>query len=32
MWIAALAMQHSLTLVKRDAHFSQIDGLLLQAW
>lgn len=32
MWIAALAMQHGLTLVTRDAHFSHIDGLLLQTW
>jgi tRNA(fMet)-specific endonuclease VapC len=32
MWIAALAMQYGLTLVTRDAHFSNIDGLLLQAW
>lgn len=32
LWIAALAVQHSLTLVTRDAHFSPIDGLLLQSW
>jgi tRNA(fMet)-specific endonuclease VapC len=32
MWIAALAMQHGLMLVTRDAHFSQVDGLLLQSW
>ncbi len=32
MWIAALAMQHQLTLITRDAHFNQIDGLLLQTW
>lgn len=32
MWIAALAMQHGLTLVTRDAHFNHIDGLLLLAW
>jgi len=32
IWIAALAMQHGLTLVTRDAHFSNIDGLLLQSW
>lgn len=31
MWIAALAMQHGLTLMTRDAHFSQVDGLLLQS-
>ena len=32
MWIAALAIQHNMTLVTRDKHFSQIDGLLLKAW
>ncbi|MCC7205846.1 MAG: type II toxin-antitoxin system VapC family toxin [Anaerolineae bacterium] len=32
MWIAALAMQHSLTLVTRDAHFSHVDGLRIQGW
>lgn len=32
VWIAALAMQHGLTLVTRDAHFSHIEGLLLQRW
>lgn len=32
MWIAALAMQHGLTLVTRDAHFNHIDELLLLAW
>lgn len=32
MWIAALAIQHGLTLVTRDAHFNHIEGLLLQTW
>ena len=32
MWIAAIAMQHGLTLVTRDVHFSHIDGLLLKTW
>lgn len=31
-WIAALALQHSLTLLTRDAHFQQVDGLSLQNW
>lgn len=30
--IAAVAKQHGLTLVSRDAHFQQIEGLLLEAW
>lgn len=32
MWIAALAMQHQLALVTRDAHFSYVDGLQLTTW
>src|SRR5260221_947981 len=32
MWIAAIAMQYQLVLVTRDAHFRNIDGLLLQTW
>ena len=32
MWIAALAIQHRLTLLTRDGHFSHVDGLLLKAW
>lgn len=32
MWIAALALQHGLMLVTRDAHFNQVDGLLVQSW
>jgi tRNA(fMet)-specific endonuclease VapC len=32
MWIAALALQHQLTLVTRDAHFNQIDGLGVKGW
>lgn len=31
-WIAALAMQHQLTLVSRDAHFTEIAGLIIQSW
>jgi tRNA(fMet)-specific endonuclease VapC len=32
MWIAATAMQHQLTLVTRDAHFGEVDGLALLVW
>ena len=32
VWIAALALQHNLTLVTRDAHFGQVDGLDIASW
>ena len=32
VWIAALACQHDLTLVSRDAHFNEIGGLKLESW
>jgi len=32
IWIAALARQHDLTLVTRDTHFEQIDGLNMISW
>lgn len=32
VWIAALALQHGLTLVSRDAHFMHVDGLVLESW
>jgi len=32
IWIAALAQQHSLTLVTRDMHFDDIHGLSLERW
>lgn len=32
IWIAAIAIQHELTLVSRDAHFEEVDGLLLERW
>jgi tRNA(fMet)-specific endonuclease VapC len=32
IWIAALAMQHGLTLVSRDAHFQEVEGLSVVAW
>lgn len=32
VWIAALALQHNLTLATRDAHFQEIENLLTVAW
>jgi len=32
IWIAATALQHGLTLVTRDAHFNQVDQLLVATW
>ncbi len=32
IWIAAIAMQYNLTLVSRDKHFKEINGLSLQKW
>ena len=32
MWIAAIALQHGLTLLTRDAHFKEVDGLTVQGW
>ncbi|MCL1471121.1 type II toxin-antitoxin system VapC family toxin [Argonema antarcticum] len=32
IWIAAVAMQHQLTLVSRDAHFQEVDGLVVEMW
>jgi len=32
IWIAAIAMQYDLTLITRDAHFEQIDDLVLEMW
>jgi tRNA(fMet)-specific endonuclease VapC len=32
VWIAAIAKQHSLTVVTRDEHFKEMDGLLLEQW
>jgi tRNA(fMet)-specific endonuclease VapC len=31
-WIAAIALQHSLTVLTRDAHFNDVDGLAVQGW
>jgi tRNA(fMet)-specific endonuclease VapC len=32
LWIAALALQYSLTLATRDDHFSYINGLTIVKW
>ena len=32
IWIAAIAVQHNLTLVTRDAHFNQVDNLSKTTW
>ena len=32
IWIAAIAFQHNLTLISRDKHFKEIDGLTLKKW
>lgn len=32
MWIAAIAQQHSLTLLTQDAHFNHVNGLKVQGW
>ena len=32
LWIAATALQYDLTLVARDSHFDNIDGLKLEKW
>lgn len=32
IWIAAIAIQHDLTLVSRDAHFDEIENLKATVW
>jgi tRNA(fMet)-specific endonuclease VapC len=32
IWIAAITKQHGLTLISRDEHFKEIDGLSIMAW
>lgn len=32
IWIAAIAMQHGLSLVSRDSHFDEIDNLKVEVW
>jgi tRNA(fMet)-specific endonuclease VapC len=32
IWIAAIAIQHELKLVSRDAHCTEVSGLQLEGW
>lgn len=32
IWIAALALQHRIPVVTRDAHFSEVEGLDVRSW
>ena len=32
IWIAAIAKEHSLTIVTRDPHFAEVDGLKVENW
>ncbi len=32
IWVAAIAQQHSLTVVSRDLHFEEVDHLRLEKW
>ncbi len=32
IWNAAIAMQHGLTVVTRDAHFAEVDTLVVESW
>jgi tRNA(fMet)-specific endonuclease VapC len=32
IWIAAIAMQHGLTLITRDMHFNEIENLKIVTW
>jgi tRNA(fMet)-specific endonuclease VapC len=32
IWIAATARQYDLILVTRDAHFGEVDGLIVETW
>jgi tRNA(fMet)-specific endonuclease VapC len=32
LWIAATAQRHNLTLVTRDAHFQEIEGIAVASW
>jgi tRNA(fMet)-specific endonuclease VapC len=32
IWIAAIALQHGLTLITRDGHFNKVDGLMIEVW
>jgi len=32
IWISALAIQHKLSLVTRDRHFKEVNGLKVESW
>jgi tRNA(fMet)-specific endonuclease VapC len=32
IWIAAVALQYDLTLITRDEHFNEVEGLKMAAW
>jgi tRNA(fMet)-specific endonuclease VapC len=32
IWIAAIVLRHNLTVVTRDKHFKEIDGLVIKHW
>ena len=32
IWIAAIALQHKLTLISRDKHFKEVGDLMLKKW
>ena len=32
IWIAAIGMQHELTVVSRDVHFNEVVGLAIESW
>jgi len=32
IWIAAIAVQHDLTLITRDGHFNEVDSLKVEVW
>jgi tRNA(fMet)-specific endonuclease VapC len=32
IWVAAIACQHALTLVSRDEHLKEVEGLRLESW
>jgi len=32
IWIEAMALQHNLTLITRDRHFNEVDGLKVEIW
>jgi len=32
IWIAAVAVQYELTLITRDNHFKEVEGLTMESW